>query len=123
MLQPAALSTSADVRSADDVIAFEGCDALVCTPAEQEAILRGSRKGNDLKKKILRESEERAIQAQAAAVKEAKARKDRLLHYQSTSAKRMTVIDDESDYFSHDSNRWMSAEGKAKLKKKEEGEF
>jgi hypothetical protein len=31
----------------------------------------------------------------------------------------LQVIDDESDYFSHDSNRWLSSEGKEKLKMKE----
>jgi hypothetical protein len=89
-----------------------GCGELVVTPAQQEALQRGSRKSEKLLEKILKESSE--------GERIAKERKNKLLHFQKTGARRMRVIDDESDYFSHDSNKWLSAEDKKALKKKEE---
>lgn len=46
--------------------------------------------------------------------------KDKLLDFDKTSARRTQVIDDESDYFSTDSNRWLSQTERDKLRKREE---
>jgi len=42
-----------------------------------------------------------------------------LLSYDRTSAQRTRVIDDESDYFSADSNVWLSEKERERLKKRE----
>ena len=46
--------------------------------------------------------------------------KDRLLDYQANSAKRTQIIDDESDYFNVDHNRWLTPQQREALKKKKE---
>jgi hypothetical protein len=66
----------------------------VATPAETEAILRGSRKGEQLKAKIIQKASEKSAAAEAKFLKsetEARERKERLLHFQKTGAARMTV--------------------------------
>lgn len=45
--------------------------------------------------------------------------KNTLLEYDRTSEKRTQVIDDESDYFSIDSQKWLNQEQRQKLKQKE----
>ena len=75
-----------------------------CTPLLLAHTQRDSRKSEKLREKIMKDSTQELAKAQE--------RKDRLLHYQNTGAARMRVLDDESDYFSHDSNRWLSKEAK-----------
>ena len=50
----------------------------------------------------------------------ARAYKDRLLNYDRTCLQRTKVIDDESDYYSFDTNVWLSEKEKKYYKKKEE---
>jgi hypothetical protein len=52
----------------------------------------------------LTEGEESAATAAAVAFK------DRLVEYDRNSAKRTTVIDDQSDYFEIDANAWLTDE-------------
>ena len=51
--------------------------------------------------------------ATAAAV----AAKDRLVHFDQTSAKRTTVIDDQSEYYEIDGNAWLDEHEREELKK------
>ncbi|PRW59891.1 activating signal cointegrator 1 isoform A [Chlorella sorokiniana] len=53
--------------------------------------------------------------SQAAAV----ALKDRLVEYDRQSAKRTTVLDDQSDFFEIDANAWLTDEERAVLKQRE----
>lgn len=46
--------------------------------------------------------------------------KDRLLEYDANCEKRTRVIDDESDYFNVDSNKWLTPQQREALKKKKE---
>merc|ERR1719270_3202883 len=46
--------------------------------------------------------------------------KNRLLDYQANSAKRTQIIDDESDYFNVDNNKWLTPEQREAMKKKKE---
>ena len=46
--------------------------------------------------------------------------KERLLDYDANSAKRTQIIDDESDYFSVDSNKLLTPQQREALKKKKE---
>ena len=45
--------------------------------------------------------------------------KNRLLEYDRTSEKRTQVIDDESDYFSVDNDKWLNKEQRQKLKERQ----
>jgi hypothetical protein len=56
----------------------------------------------------LTEGEESAATAAAVAFK------DRLVEYDRNSAKRTTVIDDQSDYFEIDANAWLTDEVRGK---------
>jgi hypothetical protein len=57
-----------------------------------------------------------AVDAATAKAIEAK---DRLVHFDRTSMQRTTVIDDQSDYFSIDTNQWLTDEERANLKREE----
>merc|ERR1719270_675148 len=46
--------------------------------------------------------------------------KNRLLDYQANSAKRTQIIDDESDYFNVDNNKWLTSEQREAMRKKKE---
>lgn len=83
------------------------CGTFVCTPEQAEVLGRGSRKSAQLKKQLEKEAADGLVKAQE--------RKDRLLEYQRTGARRMAVIDDAGDYFSHDSNKWLSEAERAKV--------
>lgn len=63
-------------------------------------------------KTIIGEEEELADAAQSDALKEALARKDRLLLFDRTSALRTRVLDDQGDYFT--SHNWLSREEREK---------
>ena len=79
---------------------------MVCTREEQEVLNRGSRKSEALMKKL-------------TAMDKAEQHKNTLLEYDRTSEKRTQVIDDESDYFSVDSEKWLNSEQRKKLKEHE----
>ncbi len=70
------------------------CVNLVASNSQLEVLNRGSRKSEALLKK--------------------------LLAYDADSEKRTEVIDDESDYFSVDSDKWLNKEQRSKLKAREE---
>ena len=86
------------------------CGHLVCTKEEQEVLNRGSRKSDKLMEKLLKSTE---------AQSKAELHKNTLLEYDKTSEKRTKVIDDESDYFATDTDKWQSTEQRKKLKERE----
>ena len=88
------------------------CGNLVVTNEEQEVLDRKSKKSEVLYKKLCGDSRsqyEAAVQS-----------KDRLLDYQANSAKRTQIIDDESDYFNVDTNKWLTPEQREAMKKRKE---
>ncbi|XP_013776774.1 activating signal cointegrator 1-like [Limulus polyphemus] len=96
------------------------CGSLVCSKEEQEIIQRGSRKSEKLLQKLMGESydgQDKAVQKSGydAAVEQ----KNRLLEYDKNSEKRTRVIDDESDYFAVESNKWLTKEERAKMSQKQ----
>lgn len=98
------------------------CGALVCTKEEQEVLNRGSKKSEQLLRRLGGDSrkeymdKEKAEESYNAAV----AAKNKLLEYDATSEKRTAVIDDESDYFNTDNNKWLTAKQREALKKREQ---
>ena len=86
------------------------CGHLVCTKEEQEVLNRGSRKSDKLMEKLLKSTE---------AQSKAELHKNTLLEYDKTSEKRTKVIDDESDYFATDTDKWQSEDERKKLKERE----
>ena len=86
------------------------CGQLVCTKEEKEVLNRGSRKSEQLMKKLMSTSN---------AQEKAEFHKNTLLEYDRTSEKRTQVIDDESDYFSVDNDKWLNQEQRKKLKDRE----
>ena len=102
------------------------CNHLVCTREEQEVLNRGSKKSETLMKKLMASNgnwnlNENGIFVQSANTSKSKAEnlKNKLLEYDRTSEKRTKVIDDESDYFAVDSDKWLTKEQRKKLKEKE----
>jgi len=85
------------------------CGNLVCTKEEQEVLNRGSRKSDKLREKLL------STEAQSKA----ELHKNNLLEYDKTSEKRTQVIDDESDYFATDTDKWMTKDQRKKMKERE----
>lgn len=57
-------------------------------------------------------------EAAAEVSAEAAALRDRLVEFDRQSAKRTTVIDDQSDYFAIDSNAWLDDEERAELRRR-----
>ncbi|XP_053573351.1 activating signal cointegrator 1 isoform X2 [Bombina bombina] len=109
------------------------CGSLVCTNEEQDILLRDSNKSQKLRKKLFAGSENSLktegsmmdiLPRQNARLKEglekAKQHRDKLLEYDKTSVRRTHVIDDESDYFSTDSNQWLSQAERETLRIKEQ---
>jgi len=88
------------------------CANLVVTKEEQLILDRKSKKSEMLYKKLAGDSRS---QYQAAVDN-----KERLLEYDANSAKRTQIIDDESDYFNVDSNKWLTPQQREALKKKKE---
>lgn len=86
------------------------CGQLVCTREEKEVLNRGSRKSEQLMKKLMTTSN---------AQEKAEFHKNTLLEYDRTSEKRTQVIDDESDYFSVDNDKWLNKEQRQKLKERQ----
>ncbi|XP_069812545.1 activating signal cointegrator 1 isoform X2 [Dendropsophus ebraccatus] len=104
------------------------CGNLVCTKEEQDILLRDSNKSQKLRKKLLGGAETSVktdlLPHQELRLKEglekAMQHRDKLLDYDKTSVRRTHVIDDESDYFSTDSNQWLSQAEREALRKKEQ---
>ncbi|CAN2391531.1 Thyroid hormone receptor interactor 4, partial [Pristimantis euphronides] len=104
------------------------CDNLVCTKEEQDILLRDSNKSQKLRKKLFGGAETSLkidlLPHQEMRIKDglesAMQHRDKLLEYDKTSERRTHVIDDESDYFSTDSNQWLSQAERETLCKKEQ---
>ncbi|KAG8576095.1 hypothetical protein GDO81_009770 [Engystomops pustulosus] len=104
------------------------CGNLVCTKEEQDILLRDSNKSQKLRKKLLSGTEtslkQDLLPHHEMRIKEGLERamqhRDKLLEYDKTSVRRTHVIDDESDYFSTDSNQWLSQAEREVLRKKEQ---
>ena len=106
------------------------CGALVCTREEQEILARNSKKSQKLYQKLLTQ----AIDGDSVAktenagkksvgdkgLQEAIAHKNKLIEYDKSGVRRTKVIDDECDYFSSDSNRWLPKKERDALRRKEE---
>ena len=88
------------------------CANLVVTNEEQAVLDKKNKKSEFLYKKLCGDSRSKYD----AAVEN----KDRLLDYQANSAKRTQIIDDESDYFNVDNNRWLTPQQREALRKKKE---
>jgi len=92
------------------------CGALVVTRAEQEVLDRKSKKSEQLLKKL--GGGDQGREQYQASEQKALAAKERLLEYDANSTKRTQVIDDESDYFATDSNKWLTPQQREALEKK-----
>jgi len=100
------------------------CGNLVCTKEEQEVLDRQSRKSEQLLRRIAG-GDSRAEYKDGSSKKEEQQRKaieskNMLLEFDATCEKRTKVIDDESDYFNIDSNKWLTPEQREALAKKKE---
>ncbi|ESO09785.1 hypothetical protein HELRODRAFT_183880 [Helobdella robusta] len=110
------------------------CGSLVCTKAEQEILSRNSNKSEKLKSFLMKQEIKEedyghvddddagsdVIQKLADVdLMEAIQFKNKLLEFDKTSVKRTRVIDDDCDYFSTDSNKWLRKEERELLRKKE----
>ena len=89
------------------------CGSLVVTNEEQSVLDKKNKKSDLLYKKLV--GDEGRSQYQAAVDN-----KNRLLDYQANSAKRTQIIDDESDYFNVDTNKWLTPEQREAMKKRKE---
>ncbi|XP_032806636.1 activating signal cointegrator 1 isoform X1 [Petromyzon marinus] len=100
------------------------CGNLVCTKEEQEVLSRKSNKSDKLLKKLMTDHGRELLPGEEARCREgleqAQQHRDKLLEYDKNSVRRTQVIDDESDYFATDSNQWLSAEEREKLRRREE---
>ncbi|XP_060074241.1 activating signal cointegrator 1-like isoform X2 [Ylistrum balloti] len=100
------------------------CGNLVCTQEEQEVLSRGSRKSEQLRQRLMKDAGEKTLPHQNsrvnAGLEKAIQHKNKLLDYDKTSVQRTKVIDDESDYFSTDSNQWLSKKQREALRKRNE---
>ena len=105
-------------------LSFRETLPLISYQAEQEVLNRNSRKSEELYKKLAPSDNSRAQyrdnNALEKAFQQALDNKNRLLEYDITCEKRTKVIDDEADYFSVDSNKWLTPEQRAALEKKRE---
>lgn len=96
------------------------CGNLVCNKEQQEILSHNSKKSEKLRNHLMNQVASNAEDAVAKGYERALQHKNKLLEYDRTSVKRTQVIDDESDYFSTDSNQWLKDGEKAALKKREE---
>ncbi|XP_045216561.1 activating signal cointegrator 1-like [Mercenaria mercenaria] len=112
------------------------CGNLVCTREEEEILSRGSKKSEKLRQFLMKDAPSGLLSGSMfngdrdylpndrAKTKEsyikAEQHKEKLLEYDRTSVRRTQVIDDEADYFSTDSNQWLSKEDREMLRKREE---
>ena len=93
------------------------CGSLVVTPEQQEVLVRGSKKSEKLMQQIVKDASTAQAVGEAYArqhgpaddgLERALAQRDRLVHFDRTSAARSRVIDDEMDYFASDTNRCVT---------------
>lgn len=112
------------------------CGNLVCTREEEEILSRGSKKSEKLRQHLMKDMPSQLLSGvifsgdrdylpnDRAKIKEsyvqAEKHKDKLLEFDRTSVRRTQVIDDEADYFSTDSNQWLSKDDRELLRKREE---
>ncbi|KAL4228260.1 Activating signal cointegrator 1 [Mactra antiquata] len=112
------------------------CGNLVCTNEQEEILSRGSKKSDKLRQTLMRDipsvllgkhtinGDRDYLPQNKIKTKEdfqkAEKHKEKLLEYDRTSVRRTQVIDDESDYFSTDSNQWLSTADRELLRKREE---
>ena len=89
------------------------CGNLVVTNEEQVILDKKNKKSDHLYKRLV--GDESRTQYQAAIDN-----KNRLLEYQANSAKRTQIIDDESDYFNVDNNRWLTPEQRSAMSRRKE---
>lgn len=100
------------------------CGSLVCTKEEQEKINSGTKKGEKLRHKLMQvrvaeKNLQRSIDDDDDEfLQKAMQQKNKLLEYDRTSAQRTKVIDDQADYFSTESNRWLTKRERELLTKK-----
>ena len=80
------------------------CATLVCTKEEQAVLDRKSKKSEQLLKRLGGDGRDEY----QASHQKALANKERLLEYDANSEKRTRIIDDESDYFAVDTNKWLT---------------
>ncbi|KAH3840986.1 activating signal cointegrator 1-like [Dreissena polymorpha] len=112
------------------------CGHLVCSKEEEEILSRGSKNSEKLRQQLINKAPTELLgkhlflngreylhsnkQKIQDSLKEAEKHKNKLLEFDKTSARRTQVIDDEADYFSTDSNQWLSTQDREKLRKREE---
>ncbi|XP_071512017.1 activating signal cointegrator 1-like [Diadema antillarum] len=101
------------------------CGALVCNKEEQEILARNSKKSEKLRKKLMGElskpvNGDGSATQSLSSIDKAIAHKERLIEYDKTSERRTQVMDDQSDYFSSDSNQWLSGKEKGDLRRRED---
>nr|XP_023652716.1 activating signal cointegrator 1-like [Paramormyrops kingsleyae] len=107
------------------------CGSLVCTKEEQEVLQRDSNKSQKLLRKLMGDrglmadgTERDCLSSQEAKMKagleKAIQHKEKLLEFDRHSVRRTQVLDDEADYFSTDSNQWLSPGEREALRKREE---
>lgn len=105
------------------------CKNLVCSKEEQDIITKGTKQSEKLYIQLMGKGNEIGnIQLSPkfqdkTGLEKAVEHKNKLLEYDRTVEKRTQVIDDESDYYSLDSNTWLSPAERKELKKKEEEIF
>lgn len=98
------------------------CGALVCNKEEQEILARNSKKSEKLRKKLMGEAHANSDASSGNkpnSIDRAIAHKDKLIEYDKTSVRRTKVHDDQSDYFSSDTNQWLNTTERGELKKRE----
>jgi len=98
------------------------CGSLVCSKAEEEVLARDSKKSAKLRKHLMSQtfSDEVSSSKESSDYQKAVEHKNKLLEFDKSSAKRTRVIDDECDYFSTNSTKWMSSKERQVLQKKEQ---
>ncbi|XP_064194007.1 activating signal cointegrator 1 isoform X1 [Anguilla rostrata] len=96
------------------------CGSLqVCTKEEQKILQRDSNKSQKLRKKLMSDHVRQSDTAEKeilpheeeqmkVGLEKALQHRDKLLEFDKNSVQRTQVLDDESDYFSTDSNQWLS---------------
>jgi len=92
------------------------CATLVCTREEQAVLDRKSKKSEQLLKRLGGDGRDEYQASQQKALEN----KERLLEYDANCEKRTRVIDDESDYFAVDTNKWLTPQQREALQKKKE---
>merc|ERR1719228_1315709 len=93
------------------------CGNLVVTREEQIILDRKSKKSEQLYKKLAGGDSRDKYQA---SHQKAMDNKERLLEFDANCEKRTRVIDDESDYFAVDTNKWLTPQQREALRKKKE---